>query len=98
MRALRFVLYGLVALWALLSLGAFVWLRERYGRGGPIPVSQAGTLLHPLRGLLQPVRPILDKFGLRAGATVLELGPGPGRDTSRWRRRISSDRGAGSSA
>jgi len=77
-RALRFAVYGLVALWALLSLGAFVWLRERYGRGGPIPVSQAGTLLHPLRGWLQPVRPILDKFGLERGATVLELGPGPG--------------------
>jgi len=78
MRALRFVLYGLIALWALASLYVFVWIRERYGRGGPIPVSQAGTLLHPLRGWLQPVRPILDKFGLRPGATVLELGPGPG--------------------
>ena len=78
MRALRFAVYGLVALWALLSLYVFVWLRERYGRGGPIPVSQAGTLLHPLRGWLQPVRPILDKFGLERGATVLELGPGPG--------------------
>ena len=78
MRALRFAVYGLVALWALLSLYVFVWIRERYGRGGPIPVSQAGTLLHPLRGWLQPVRPILDKFGLERGATVLELGPGPG--------------------
>jgi len=77
-RALRFAVYGLVALWALLSLYVFVWIRERYGRGGPIPVSQAGTLLHPLRGWLQPVRPILDKFGLERGATVLELGPGPG--------------------
>src|SRR3972149_2560273 len=98
MRVLRLLLIALGALWALASRYVFVWVRERYGRGGPIPVSQAGTLLHPLRGLLQPVRPILDKFGLRAGAPVLELGPGPGRDTSRWRRRISSDRGAGSSA
>ena len=78
MRALRFAVYGLIALWALASLYVFVWIRERYGRGGPIPVSQAGTLLHPLRGWLQPVRPVLDKFELRPGATVLELGPGPG--------------------
>jgi len=77
-RALRFAVYGLIALWALASLYVFVWIRERYGRGGPIPVSQAGMLLHPLRGWLQPVRPVLDKFGLRPGATVLELGPGPG--------------------
>ena len=78
MRALRFVLYGLIAVWALGSLCVFIWIRERYGRGGPMPVSQAGMLLHPLRGWLQPVRPILDKFGLERGATVLELGPGPG--------------------
>jgi len=77
-RALRFVFLIAIALWALASLYVFVWIRERYGRGGPIPVSRAGTLLHPLRGWLQPVRPVLDKFGLRPGATVLELGPGPG--------------------
>ena len=93
MRALRLAFYALVAFWALASLYVFVWIRERYGRGGPIPVSQAGMLLHPLRGWLQPVGAILDKFGLQLGATVLELGPGPGYFS--WRRRASSGRRAG---
>lgn len=78
MRALRFVLYGLVALWALASLYVLVWIRERYGRGGPIPVSQAGMLLHPLRGWIHPLPQTLEKFRIKPGDAVLELGPGPG--------------------
>jgi len=90
-RALRLAFYALVAFWALLSLYVFVWMRERYGRRGPIPVSQAGMLLHPLRGWLQPVIPILDKFGLRPGATVLELGPGPGYFTAEAARIVGPE-------
>lgn len=62
----------------LLALYAFRWFRERYGRAGPCPFSQAGMLLHPLRPLIHPVQPMLAQFGLRRGATVLELGPGVG--------------------
>jgi len=90
-RALRLAFYALVAFWALASLYVFVWIRERYGRGGPIPVSQAGMLLHPLRGWLQPVGAILDKFGLRPGATVLELGPGPGYFTAEAARIVGPE-------
>jgi SAM-dependent methyltransferase len=91
MRILRLLLLAIIALWALLSLYVFVWIRERYGRGGPIPVSQAGMLLHPLRGWLQPARAILDKFGLRPGATVLELGPGPGWFTVEAARIVGTE-------
>ncbi|MDO8611855.1 MAG: methyltransferase domain-containing protein [Dehalococcoidia bacterium] len=78
MRALRFVLYGLVALWALASLYVFVWIRERYGRGGPMPARQAAILHHPLRRWIHPLPQTLEKFRIKPGDTVLELGPGPG--------------------
>ncbi|HEU4759003.1 MAG TPA: methyltransferase domain-containing protein [Dehalococcoidia bacterium] len=78
MRSLRNLALIVLAGYLLATYGVYIWLRERHGRGGPIPVSQAGTLLHPLRSWLQPVRPTLDKFGLRGGDTVLEVGPGPG--------------------
>ena len=58
------------------------WYRERYGRGGPFPASQARMLLNPLRRYLHPVRPSLEKFGVEEGDTVLELGPGPGYFTT----------------
>ena len=61
---------GAVVLW--------VFLRERYRRGGPMPASQAPMLLDPRRPMLQPVGETLRSFGLRPGETVLELGPGPG--------------------
>ena len=35
-------------------------------------------LLNPARPLMHPVRRTLEAFRLRPGATVLELGPGPG--------------------
>lgn len=77
----RFV-RNLVVGWALVSAAAVVasrlWFREREGRGGPIPVSQAQLLLQPGRRFVQPVRGTLQWFGLRPGGTVLELGPGPG--------------------
>ncbi|MGQ9572980.1 MAG: class I SAM-dependent methyltransferase [Dehalococcoidia bacterium] len=43
-----------------------------------MPFSKAGHLLHPLRRFIHPVGSTLEKFHLRAGDTVLELGPGPG--------------------
>ncbi len=82
MRAVRRILGLLLAGWALLSaaltLFVFVLLRERFGRGGPIPASQAALLLHPLRALMHPVGQMLEKFRVKRGDTVLELGPGPG--------------------
>ena len=78
MRALRLLFVVLLVIWALLTFAFVVWIRERYGRGGPIPVSQAGTLLSPLRRFIMPVRATLDFLGIRGGQTVLELGPGPG--------------------
>ncbi len=88
MRALRAVLVLALALWALVSLYVFFLVRERYGRGGPIPPSQARTLLHPLRGWIQPLRATLEKFHLKAGDTVLELGPGPGYFTIEAARMV----------
>ncbi len=78
MRLLRVLLFVAVAGYLLATFFIYTWIRERYGRGGPIPVSQAGALLHPLRRWIHPVRPMLEKFRLKAGDTVLELGPGPG--------------------
>jgi SAM-dependent methyltransferase len=78
MKLLRTLFVLLLIAWALATLGFVAWLRERYGRGGPIPVSQAGTLLNPLRRLVMPARETLDFIGVSAGQTVLELGPGPG--------------------
>jgi SAM-dependent methyltransferase len=81
MRTVRVFLVGLVVGWASLAilLVRFVgaWLRERDERS-PCPASQAGMLLHPLRPLIQPVGPTLQKFHLKGGDTVLEIGPGPG--------------------
>jgi ubiquinone/menaquinone biosynthesis C-methylase UbiE len=68
--------------WAIASIGFILgvrrWYQEREGRGGPIPVDQAGMLLAPLRFRFIPPRPIVERFGLAAGQTVLEVGPGPG--------------------
>jgi SAM-dependent methyltransferase len=76
------VLVGIALVWAAISalLGLFVWLwvRERYGRGGPFPAKDAFALLNPLRSRLHPVESMLRTFRVREGHTVLELGPGPG--------------------
>jgi ubiquinone/menaquinone biosynthesis C-methylase UbiE len=78
MRVLRVLLVLLLVVWALVSLYVFQRLRERFGRGGPMPASQAAHLLHPLRPWIHPVRQTLEKFRLKPGDVVLELGPGPG--------------------
>ena len=88
MRPLRAAFFVLLVLWALVTLYVVVWLRERYGRGGPIPVRQAPMLLHPLRNRFMPARKTLGRMGLRAGQTVLELGPGPGYYTIEASRMV----------
>ena len=78
----RRVLGAIALVWAAISalLGLFVWLwvRERYSRGGPFPAKDAFSLLNPLRSWLQSVDSSLRTFRVREGHTVLELGPGPG--------------------
>ncbi len=68
--------------WAVVSALAtiFLWLflRERYGRVGPMPVSQALMQLSPQRGRMHRADETVRSFRLREGDTVLELGPGPG--------------------
>ena len=45
---------------------------------GPMPYTQAGHLLHPLRKLLLSPKQLVRRLELRPDLTVLELGPGPG--------------------
>lgn len=71
-----FVVWGVVS--AAGAVFAWIWVRERYGRGGPIPPSQAFMLLSPQRSLLHPAAEMVRSFRVREGDTVLELGPGPG--------------------
>lgn len=92
--AIRLLLF-FCAGWTLLSIVVIafsrLWFREREGRGGPIPVSQAGGLTMPIRGLLDPVRPMLESFRLQPGQTVLEIGPGPGYFTIEASRIVGPD-------
>lgn len=67
------------------------WLRERFGRGGPIPFSQASVLEHPLRPLIHPRRATLKKFRFKPGDTVLELGPGIGYFTVEASRMVGPE-------
>ena len=78
LRVLRAVALAWAAVSALLALFAWLWVRERYGRGGPFPAKDALSLLNPMRGRLQPIEPTLRTFRVQEGHTVLELGPGPG--------------------
>lgn len=43
-----------------------------------MPFSEAGHLMHPLRRWIHPERSTVERFRLKPGDTVLELGPGPG--------------------
>ncbi len=82
MRALGLLVRSAVIAWTVVSILAVIfgriWMRERYSRGGPIPVTQALQLLNPLRRFIHPVSGSLREFRLKEGDTVLELGPGPG--------------------
>jgi SAM-dependent methyltransferase len=95
MRILRFFHTLLRVLRLVLTVGAigtglfvYSWVRERYGRGGPFPASQAGALLNPLRDWIQPARATLEAFRIDAGQTVLEIGPGPGYFTIEASRMV----------
>jgi SAM-dependent methyltransferase len=78
MRTLRVILAFVLAALALLSIYVVGWFRDRYSGRGPMPYSERWILHAPLRRLIHPVRPMLGRFGVRPGVTVLELGPGNG--------------------
>ena len=82
MRALRRTMLAVALGWAAISAVAAVlvaiWMRERYGRGGPFPARDALALLNPQRRRLHPVEETVRFFRIKPGDTVLELGPGPG--------------------
>ena len=78
MRVLKVLSAIILAACGLLSLYVVQWFRNRYSGRGPMPYSERWWLHSPLRGLVHPIRPMLDRFGLRPGMTVLELGPGNG--------------------
>jgi len=94
MAALRFVVVLLLAVWAAVSAAAgvfvYLWVRERYGRGGPFPAKDARALLNPMRALLHPAAPTVRAFGLRPGDVALEIGPGPGYFTVEAARTIGA--------
>lgn len=82
MRALRRTMLAVALGWAAISAVAAVlvaiWMRERYGRGGPFPARDALALLNPQRRRLHPVEETVRFFRIKPGDTVLEIGPGPG--------------------
>lgn len=78
------------AISALLGLFAWLWMRERFGRGGPFPAKDARSLLNPLRRWIQPIAPALQTFRIAEGHTVLELGPGPGYFTVEASRAVGA--------
>ena len=88
MRILRAGLIAALIAWALATLYVILMVRERYGRRGPIPVSQARALLHPLRSLIQPAGATVRRLRLQPGDTVLEVGPGPGYFTIEAARTV----------
>lgn len=91
MRVVKVVLLVLLTAGAFLFVYVVGWLRERFGRGGPIPFSQAHVLEHPLRPVIHPRRATLDKFRFEPGDTVLELGPGIGYFTVEASRIVGPD-------
>jgi len=91
MRTLRVILAIVLAAWALLSLYVFHWFRDRYSGRGPMHYTMRWILHAPLRRLLHPVQPMLDRFGVRPGMTVLELGPGNGYFSIEAARLMGSD-------
>jgi SAM-dependent methyltransferase len=94
MHVLWYVVMSIVAAWAAVSgfvaVFIYLWIRERYGRGGPFPASQALSLVNPMRALLQPVAPAVRAFQLRPGDTVLEIGAGPGYFTVEAGRTVGA--------
>ncbi len=81
MRKLRrffaLAIFGWAILSAVATVAIIVWFRERNART-VFPASSASSLLLPVRERLMPIKETLERFHLREGDTVLELGPGPG--------------------
>ncbi len=94
MGVLHLIVVWVLAAWAAFSvlfcLCAYLWIRERYGRVGPFPASQARSLINPLRTILQPVEATVRSFRLRPSDTVLEIGPGPGYFTVEASRAVGT--------
>ena len=90
-RLVTFLILAWAAIAALVAYLLSQMLRERFGRGGPMPASQAGMLLTPARRFVHPARDTLESFGLRAGETVLEIGPGPGYFTIEAGRMVGAN-------
>jgi ubiquinone/menaquinone biosynthesis C-methylase UbiE len=80
------LLGGLVAFWL---FGLKLILKLMKGRGEPCPSSWSWIVDNPLRRW--DVRHALDRAGLRAGETVLELGPGPGAFTVDAAQRVGPE-------
>ncbi|HNT78239.1 MAG TPA: methyltransferase domain-containing protein [Anaerolineae bacterium] len=74
---------GLLFFWLVLLK---LILQLKKGRGEPCPTSWSWIVDNPLRRW--DVRHALDRAGLRAGETVLELGPGPGAFTVDAARQV----------
>jgi ubiquinone/menaquinone biosynthesis C-methylase UbiE len=77
------LLGGLVVFWL---FGLKLILKLMKGRGEPCPSSWSWIVDNPLRRW--DVRHALARAGLRAGETVLELGPGPGAFTVDAAQRV----------
>jgi ubiquinone/menaquinone biosynthesis C-methylase UbiE len=80
------LLGGLVAFWL---FGLKLIMKLMKGRGAPCPSSWSWIVDNPLRRW--DVRHALDRAGLCAGETVLELGPGPGAFTVDAARRVGPE-------
>ena len=80
------ILGGLLFFWLVLLK---LILQFKKGRGEPCPSSWSWIVDNPLRRW--DVRHALDWAGLRAGETVLELGPGPGAFTVDAAQRVGPE-------
>jgi len=78
------LLGGLVVFWL---LGLKLLMKLMKGRGEPCPTSWSWLVDNPLRRW----RHALERAGLRAGETVLELGPGPGAFTVDAAQRVGPE-------
>ena len=80
------IIGGLLFFWLVLLK---LILQFKKGRGEPCPSSWSWIVDNPLRRW--DVRHALDWAGLRAGETVLELGPGPGAFTVDAAQRVGPE-------
>ncbi|MDI6858150.1 MAG: class I SAM-dependent methyltransferase [Dehalococcoidia bacterium] len=64
------------------------WLLLRYRLRRPCSLRLRFLLENPVRRAVHPVGPTVDKFRIRKGGTVLELGPGSGYFTAEAASRV----------